>query len=127
MLIHYVVFPANYKYIMLIHNVIFSANLLTVFYKVRKTCQYYDKAADKLDNTSFFFLRYEDMSTDPVKTADNIYSFIGHDISDELASWIKSSQEATGASGGTYSTIRNSTATMTAWRKSISFDEVSQK
>ena len=65
------------------------------------------------------------MSADPLTTAKRIYEFIGHEIPTELLEWIEQSQKETG-NGGTYSTVRNSTATMTAWRKHISFENVSR-
>ena len=65
------------------------------------------------------------MSADPLTTAKRIYEFIGHEIPAELLEWIEQSQKETGT-GGTYSTVRNSTATMTAWRKHISFENVSR-
>ena len=64
------------------------------------------------------------MSADPVTTAKRIYEFIEHEVPVELLTWIEQSQKETGT-GGTYSTVRNSTATMTAWRKHISFENVS--
>ena len=78
-----------------------------------------------MKDTNFLFLRYEDLSADLLTTAKHIYEFIGHEIPAELLTWIEQSQKET-HTGGTYSTIRNSTATMTAWRKYISFENVSE-
>jgi len=63
-----------------------------------------------------------------MKTAKNIYSFIEQKIPPKLEKWIENAQNFdTGSSsgpGGTYSTKKNSTKTMTAWRNKISFEEV---
>ena len=69
------------------------------------------------------------MSTDQMKTAKNIYSFIKQKIPPKLEKWIENAQKfetgsASSGSGGTYSTRKNSTKTMTAWRNKISFEEV---
>ena len=76
-------------------------------------------------DTNFFFLRYEDLSADLLTTAKRIYEFIGHEIPAELLTWIEQSQKET-RTGGTYSTVRNSKAAMTAWRKYISIENVSE-
>ena len=78
-----------------------------------------------VSDNSIFFLRYEDMSSDPLSMAKKVYKFIDQVISNELIGWIVESQKISGQSGGTYSTVRNSTATMTAWRKNISYQNVS--
>ena len=70
------------------------------------------------------FLRYEDMSLDQMKTAKQVYSFIGEKITKKLESWIQQAMKQEGSNSGTYSTNKNSIKTMTAWRNKINFDEV---
>ena len=100
---------------------------LRVYVKIqtKKTCRHFNEAIKMVSDKSIFFLRYEDMSSDPLSMAKKIYKFIGQVISNELVGWIVESQKISGQSGGTYSTVRNSTATMTAWRKNISYQNVS--
>jgi len=101
-------------------NKIFN-NAARAIKTIEKTCKYYHQAVQKVKEKRIFSIRYEDMSSDPLTTAQTIYEFIGHLIPSELSDWIERSTSES-ASGGTYSTVRNSTATMTAWRKSISFE-----
>ena len=89
-----------------------------------KTCHHYLESLSKIDDPNYLFLRYEDMSRDQLSTAKNVYDFIERPMSKKLLKWIDESTKVHGTSGGAYSTIRNSTLTMTAWRHKISFSEV---
>ena len=90
-----------------------------------KTCHHYLESLSKIDDSKFLFLRYEDMSRDQLSTAKNVYDFIERPMSKKLLKWIDESTKVHGTIGGAYSTIRNSTLTMTAWRHKITFAEVS--
>lgn len=90
-----------------------------------KTCHHYLESLSKIDDSKFLFLRYEDMSRDQLSTAKNVYDFIERPMSKKLLKWIDESTKVHGTVGGAYSTIRNSTLTMTAWRHKITFAEVS--
>ena len=89
-----------------------------------KTCHHYLESLSKIDDPKFLFLRYEDMSRDQLSTAKNVYDFIERPMSKKLLKWIDESTKVHGTIGGAYSTIRNSTLTMTAWRHKITFAEV---
>ena len=89
-----------------------------------KTCHHYLESLSKIDDSKFLFLRYEDMSRDQLSTAKNVYDFIERPMSKKLLKWIDESTKVHGTIGGAYSTIRNSTLTMTAWRHKITFAEV---
>ena len=77
-----------------------------------------------MDDRNFLFLRYEDMSRDELSTANRVYDFIQRPITRKLLKWIDESSKVHGTAGGAYSTVRNSTLTMTAWRHKITFTEV---
>ena len=76
------------------------------------------------------FVRYEDISQDPLKMATKIYNFIGHRLPTELKKWILSTNNTTNPSPDKktkidpYSTNRNSTYTMMKWRLENSFTAV---
>ena len=90
-----------------------------------KTCHHYLESLSKIDDPKFMFLRYEDMSRDQLSTAKHVYDFIERPMSKKLLKWIDESTKVHGTIGGAYSTIRNSTLTMTAWRHKLTFAEVS--
>ena len=89
-----------------------------------KTCHHYLESLSKVDDRNFLFLRYEDMSRDELSTANRVYDFIKRPMTRKLLKWIDDSSKVYGAAGGRYSTVRNSTLTMTAWRHKIIFTEV---
>ena len=90
-----------------------------------KTCHHYLESLSRIENPKFLFLRYEDLSRDQLSTAKHIYDFIERPMSKKLFKWIHESTKVHGTTGGAYSTIRNSTQTMTAWRYKLTFAEVS--
>ena len=65
------------------------------------------------------------MSAEPLYHAEKVYDFIGHKLPSDVKSWIVSNTNGSSKDTSTYSTGRNSTQTMTAWRNSISIDDVS--
>ena len=105
-------------------------------FQISQTCRYYEKTLEKTKpSNDILFVRYEDISLEPLKMASKIYKFIGHELPDELRSWIVSSQNVTRKTApekpskyepgrNPYSTVRNSTYTMMKWRLQNKFSEV---
>lgn len=78
------------------------------------------------------FIRYEDLSQEPLEMASKVYSFIGKKLPESIAKWIKESQAPATTpipepihstdkhlkkpKIDPYSTKRNSTYTMMKWR-----------
>ena len=78
-----------------------------------------------LDDPKFLFLRYEDMSMDPITTAIKVYEFINQPLPMKLFKWIEDSTKVKVSKLGMgYGTVKNSIQTMNAWRHRITFDEV---
>ena len=94
------------------------------FESVRKTCENYKNSLKFKGNVrNVLYVRYEDMAADKMKMAKKIYKFIEQPLPTEVINWIKKSEKKK-SDGDRYSTNRNSTLTMTAWRNKISFQEV---
>ena len=93
--------------------------------QVRKTCASFAESMKKLSDRNFLFVRYEDMSAEPLHHAEKVYEFIGHQMPSDVRNWIVQNTNGSVNNQSTYSTGRNSTETMTAWRTSISIHDVS--
>jgi len=92
---------------------------------ISKTCHHFVESFKYLDNTNFLFLRYEDMSMDPITTAIKVYDFISQPLPMKLFQWIRDSANVkVSEQGRGYGTVKNSKQTMNAWRQKITFDEV---
>ena len=57
---------------------------------VKKTCTYYVKSLSKLNDSNYYFMRYEDMSMDQMGAAENIYNFINQEFYSKFISAPKS-------------------------------------
>ena len=66
------------------------------------------------------------MSAEPLSHAKKVYEFIGHQMPSNVKNWITENTNDSARNHKTYSTGRNSTETMTAWRQSISIHDVSK-
>jgi len=98
--------------------------------QIQKTCEMYQKLLfnrSKLDDRHFLLLRYEDMAINQVKTAEKIYNFIGSKMDESVKKWIENEESLEKSIAGNlnpFSTHRNSTYTITKWRKMLEFGEV---
>lgn len=107
---------------------------------ISQTCNYYEKAlVSKLEHENLMYLRYEDLSREPLEMAKSIYAFIGRRLPDAIVQWITDSQHTPTPTlrpittnqtlpsatkrrrVDPYSTRRNSTYTMMKWRLENSF------
>jgi hypothetical protein len=107
---------------------------------ISQTCNYYEKAlVSKLEHKNLMYLRYEDLSREPLEMAKSIYAFIGRRLPDAIVQWITDSQHTPTPTlrpittnqtlpsatkrrrVDPYSTRRNSTYTMMKWRLENSF------
>ncbi|XP_072034726.1 carbohydrate sulfotransferase 1-like [Amphiura filiformis] len=81
-------------------------------------------------------VRYEDMASDPLRIARDIYSFVGLDLPDNIVQWVKENTDVDNSDpsekllaargGGVFSTHKNSTKTASSWRKYLGLDEVKE-
>ena len=73
------------------------------------------------------FCRYEDLSLDPFRVVKNVYDFVGLELTSEINDWLERNthlSESTTRRQNPFSTKRNSTSAMQAWRKHLSFVQV---
>ena len=96
-------------------------------FQIHKTCEMYEKVLhnrSKLDKNNFLLVRYEDMALNQMKTAEEIYAFIGSKMDDSVKKWVENEISFAEENFDLYSTHRNSTYTVTKWRKMLKFGEV---
>nr|CAB3230830.1 carbohydrate sulfotransferase 1 [Phallusia mammillata] len=74
----------------------------------------------------YYRIRYEDLAMDPFKYTEEIYKFAGLEFKQEIRNWIKLNTQQDPAQHSPWTTKRNSTSTMEAWRKHLPFKTVSQ-
>lgn len=68
-------------------------------------------------------IRHEDFAINPVDTAKSIYNFIGKPQTPHLLKWVKSATDGSGG-GSKFSTHRNTSDVITAWRSLLNLEEV---
>ena len=94
-------------------------------FQIPKTCHHFVESFKYPDDPKFLFLRYEDMSMDPITTAIKVYEFINQPLPMKLFKWIEDSTKVKVSQLGLgYGTVKNSIQTMNAWRHRMTFEEV---
>ena len=71
---------------------------------------------------SYLLVRYEDIALEPMHMTKELYNFAGLDFRPEVIDWVQQSTRK--RDGGSYSTMRNSTAASRAWTKRLGWEKV---
>ncbi|ELU07188.1 hypothetical protein CAPTEDRAFT_87593, partial [Capitella teleta] len=64
--------------------------------------------------------RYEDLAMNPMKTAQQIYDFVGLEMPLRVIRWIKRNTDGDIVTKGTYGTSRNAEEVVDHWKTSLS-------
>ncbi|XP_077981797.1 carbohydrate sulfotransferase 1-like [Glandiceps talaboti] len=72
----------------------------------------------------YHLLRYEDLAHNPISTAQRVYEFLGLDLPETVASWLRENTDH--RAGNMYSTTRDSDETAQAWKSSLSYDVIKE-
>ncbi|ELU06327.1 hypothetical protein CAPTEDRAFT_122468 [Capitella teleta] len=68
--------------------------------------------------------RFEDYATNPIKSAEEIYEFLGAGKPDIVNQWISQNTYGDSVSADTYGTSRNSSAIVHKWKTNLSTNEI---
>ncbi|CAK8694477.1 unnamed protein product [Clavelina lepadiformis] len=83
---------------------------------------------DSWTRDRYMRISHEEFSMDPIKTAQKIYDFVEINMTPYIKSWISEATSTKNDSNlsqkESQKTARNSTLVLSAWRKSLNFDEV---
>ena len=81
--------------------------------------QYGKEISDKIH-----FVRFEDVASEPVRRAGELYSFMGLPVTDSLNKWLINTTTYTGEKLSPFRTERNAKLVIGSWRRTLSYELV---